>query len=66
MGEDQGVDMMRDDIVMKLLFVARNFVSRKMFKFMEKYCKGNVLDVGGGDFFNTIIKKKFNFLNGYQ
>ncbi|MBM4402093.1 MAG: methyltransferase domain-containing protein [Candidatus Cloacimonetes bacterium] len=32
-----------------------------MFAALNKYCNGNVLDVGGGDFYKTAKKKNLNF-----
>ena len=39
----------------------RNLRSREMFKALKQYCKGDVLDVGGWDFYLTVKKKKIIF-----
>lgn len=43
-----------------LLFV-RNLRARKLFDALRKYCKGDVLDVGGSDFFLTAKSKRIPF-----
>lgn len=47
--------MKKNDLVYnylyKLLYIGRDFFRRDMFTVIRKYCKGNVLDVGGRDFF---------------
>jgi SAM-dependent methyltransferase len=45
----------------RFLFFLRDLISRKLFLILEQYCRGNVLDVGGASFFQTALKKKFNF-----
>lgn len=45
-------------LYMSFLFFLRDFLSRKMFQVIQKYCKGNVLDVGGWDFY--LKAKKFS------
>jgi SAM-dependent methyltransferase len=37
----------------------RNLMSRKLFKVIERYSRGRVLDVGGWDFYRYVSKKKF-------
>ena len=39
----------------------RDVRARAMFGAMQRYCKGDVLDVGGRDFFLTAVKKSVNF-----
>ncbi len=51
--------MANKSLVVKILYFARNLRSRKLFSVLETYCKGNVLDVGGGAFFLTAQKKKY-------
>jgi len=51
-------------MIEKLFYIIRNFRCRKMFKEIKKYCRGDVLDVGGGEFYKTILKKKIIF-NSY-
>jgi SAM-dependent methyltransferase len=35
----------------------RNLTSRKMFQCLDKYCRGKVLDVGGGHFYSYVRKR---------
>jgi len=44
-----------------LLYMARDFRSRQMFRSLHKYCRGSVLDVGGLDFYVTIKRKGIPF-----
>ncbi len=46
---------------LKVMYWARNLRSRQMFKVLKKYCRGNVLDVGGWDFHLTASKWKLSF-----
>lgn len=41
----------------KFISTLRNLRSRGLFKALEHYCNGRVLDIGGWDFYATIIKK---------
>lgn len=48
--------------VFKFALWAKEVRSRKFFATLEKYCAGNVLDVGGWDFFKMVLKNpKFKF-----
>ncbi|MBF0225760.1 MAG: methyltransferase domain-containing protein [Desulfobacterales bacterium] len=47
--------------LIRFLYLARDISSRKMFEILKKYCSGNVLDVGGGNFYKTVIKKNIQF-----
>src|SRR5690349_18296445 len=44
-----------------VLQTIRDVRARAMFGAMQRYCKGDVLDVGGRDFFLTAVKKGVNF-----
>lgn len=49
-------------LVDNFVTLARNFRSKALFNALEKYCKGDVLDVGGWDFYSTIKNNsKINF-----
>jgi len=48
-------------LMLKLLYTARDFRSKELFKSLKEYCHGDVLDVGGWDFFLTAKKRKINF-----
>ena len=48
-------------VLVKFLYFARDLRSRAMFTVLKNYCKGNVLDVGGGAFFLTAQKKSYSF-----
>ncbi len=48
-------------IVQKLLYAARDLRSRAIFRELKKYCRGQVLDVGGFDFFLTAREKGVPF-----
>ena len=46
----------------KFITAARNFRSKYLFKMLEKYCHGDVLDVGGWDFYLAVKDNpKINF-----
>jgi SAM-dependent methyltransferase len=45
----------------KLTFVARNLRSRDVFRALKQYCTGDVLDVGGRDFYEVAKKEKLAF-----
>ena len=47
--------------MVQFLYWMRNLRSREMFTALKHYCKGDVLDVGGWDFFVTAKRKKINF-----
>ena len=42
----------------RLLFAVRDLRCRKMFVLISQFTSGKVLDVGGGEFYTTAIKKK--------
>lgn len=46
---------------MRLLYVARNFRSRALFDALRRHVHGEVLDVGGWDFFLTVKDHGFRF-----
>lgn len=53
--------MFKYDFFERILFVLRDFFSRVLFRNLELYCSGEVLDVGGASFFQTAIQKKIPF-----
>ncbi len=50
-------------LIIRLLAPVRNLRSRHMFQAMKKYCRGDVLDVGGWDFYLTVKRRKLKFLS---
>lgn len=48
-------------LLMRCLYLARNFRSRPLFRALQRYVRGNVLDVGGWDFVQTAIQKGVPF-----
>lgn len=48
-------------IIWESLYFIRDLRSKEVFKALEKYCQGNVLDVGGGDFHLKIKGKNLQF-----
>lgn len=53
--------MTQKTLVLKFLYWARDARSKEMFAALKKYCQGDVLDVGGWDFYRTAKKKNLNF-----
>lgn len=51
----------RKGILLRLLYAARNLRSGAMFAAMRRYSRGNVLDIGGLDFFVTAVEKGIAF-----
>ena len=51
----------RKGIVNRLIYVGRDLLAWRMFPALRKYCHGNVLDVGGFDFFRTAVKRGIPF-----
>ncbi len=49
------------NILITLLYAARNLRSGPMFRAMKRYSSGHVLDIGGLDFFNTALEKGIPF-----
>jgi len=45
----------------RILYAIRNFRSKQLFNALKQYCYGDVLDIGGWDFFLTAKKKKLNY-----
>ena len=43
------------------MFAARNARSRELFRALQQYCAGNVLDVGGRDFYSIAKAKTLDF-----
>jgi SAM-dependent methyltransferase len=51
----------RSTIFRQFIYLLRDIRAHKLYKQLQKYTSGNVLDVGGSDFFLTATKKKLNF-----
>ena len=47
--------------ITKTLYVLRNIQNRRLFYVLEKYCRGQVLDIGGWDFYTMAKKKNIQF-----
>lgn len=45
----------------RFLYLARDLRSRVLFESLRSHCRGRVLDVGGGDFYRTALRKKITF-----
>jgi len=48
-------------LISRLLFRARDYMSREMFTVLRKYCRGQVLDIGGADFVRTAVEQNVPF-----
>lgn len=48
-------------IIWKILYSIRDFRSKEIFKALNTYCTGDVLDIGGWDFYLTIKNKGLNY-----
>jgi len=46
-------------LFLKIAYILRDILCRKMFPILMKYCQGRVLDVGGWDFYLTAKRKGF-------
>lgn len=53
--------MEQKDWILRLLYFARNLRSQKMFEAIKRVCVGDVLDVGGLDFFLTAKSMGFSY-----
>ena len=53
--------MKKKTFLAKLLYRIRDIQSRQMIEAVRQYCNGDVLDVGGWDFYKTALKKKVRF-----
>jgi SAM-dependent methyltransferase len=53
--------MAKRSLVSKYIYWARNVRSKQLFEALRTYCHGNVLDVGGGAFYETAAKKHILF-----
>ncbi len=47
----QGTDIGSRTLLFRLLRIPRDILAREMFRMMRQYCRGDVLDVGGWDFY---------------
>ncbi len=47
--------------ILSLLYAARNLRSRCLFRALQRYCHGNVLDIGGYDFYLTARRQGLQF-----
>jgi len=55
------MDMSQKSLFFKLLYFARDLRAKKLFVALRRYCQGDVLDVGGWDFYLTVKRKGLNF-----
>lgn len=53
--------MKRKSRVVRLLYLARDFFSRDLYTKLRHYCAGDVLDVGGWDFYLTAKKRGLEY-----
>jgi len=53
--------VLNKSVIWKFIYWARDIRSKKVFNALEKYCSGDILDVGGWDFYLTAKKKKIKF-----
>ena len=53
--------MINKSLIWKLIYWTRDLRSRELFDALKNYCHGNVLDVGGWDFYLTAKKKNPSF-----
>lgn len=53
--------MVKKSLILRFLYWGRNLRSKELFKVLKQYCSGDILDVGGWDFFLTAKRKKLNF-----
>ena len=53
--------MLQKSLVWKFIYWARDLRSSKVFKALKNYCIGDVLDIGGWDFYLTAKKRRINF-----
>ncbi len=51
---------MKKTFVEHFTFTARKLRARALFRALDRFCSGDVLDVGGRDFF-TVIRRRLNF-----
>lgn len=43
--------------ILRMAYLVRNFLARKMFPILRNYCQGEVLDVGGRIFYSFAKRK---------
>lgn len=53
--------MKKKGYLSNFLFLMRDLMSKDLFSCLKKYCRDEVLDIGGWDFYETVIKKKIEF-----
>jgi SAM-dependent methyltransferase len=53
--------VLRESLVGRALYFARDVRARALFAALRRYCRGRVLDVGGGTFVSTAIRKQIPF-----
>ena len=59
-GRGQGQETKKSPII-RFLYVARDLHSRNLFASLERHVRGNVLDVGGWDFYEPARKRQLHF-----
>lgn len=55
------MNLTQKSLTVKFLYLARNLCSKELFRALKRYCNGDVLDVGGWDFYLTAKSKKLKF-----
>lgn len=53
--------MQKKNFIWNVLYWLRDLRSKEVFKALETYCQGDVLDVGGWDFYLTVKNKKIQY-----
>ena len=53
--------MTRASRFLRFLYRLRDLRSRPLFEALDRYCRGDVLDVGGGDFFQSAARRGVRF-----
>ena len=53
--------MKKRSLLLRFLYAARDLRSRALFQALAEHCRGEVLDVGGGSFFQTVRTRPVSF-----
>jgi len=53
--------VLKKSLIWKFIYWARDLRSQEVFEALKKHCRGDVLDVGGWDFFLTVKKKNLTY-----
>lgn len=57
--EENGIESGKKSTINRILYKIRDFRSKALFSALRKHCNGNVLDVGGWDFYQIVKQKQF-------